>query len=66
MREVIITRVLYGTLNQLLFFFRKGEIGEGNCAVKLVCLQMLNTSLCKIFISLFTLFKVGTILANKN
>ena len=42
--------------------------GIGNSAVELACLQELNTNLRKIFIYLFTSFKVGPILVltNKN
>ena len=42
--------------------------GKGNSAVELACLQVLNITLRNIFIHLFTLFKVGTILVltNKN
>ena len=59
-------KICLGTLNQL--FLSMGEQGRGNCAVELACLQMFNISLLKIFIYLFTLFTVGTILVvtNKN
>ena len=40
--------------------------GKGNSAVELACFQMLNISLRKIYIYLFILFKVGTILVLTN
>ena len=55
-----------GTLNQL--FLPTGEQGKGNRTVELACLEMLNIGFLKIFIYLFTLFKVRIILVltNKN
>ena len=63
---VIMLENMFGKLNQL--FLPTGEQRKGNCAVELDCLQVLNISLLKIFIYLFALFKVVTILAltNKN
>ena len=44
---------MFGNIKSAVFTY--GEIGEGECAVELVCLQMLNISLRKTF-------KVRTIL----
>ena len=43
-------------------FLPTGEKEKENSAVEPACLQMLNISLCKIFIYLFTLVKLGAIL----
>ena len=51
---------MFGNIKSAVFTY--GGVEEGNCAVKLACLEMLNISLFKIFIYLSTLFKIGTIL----
>ena len=52
---VIILENMFGNIKSSAFTY--GGIGEGECAVELVCLQMLNISLHKTF-------KVGTILVS--
>ena len=47
-------------MNQL--FLPMGEKRKKNSTAEFACFQMLNISLLKIFIHLFTLFKFGTIL----
>ena len=56
---VMILENIFGNNKSAVFIY--GGIGEGECAVEIACLQMLNISLRKIFIYLFTLFKVGII-----
>ena len=57
---VIILENIFANNKSAVFIY--GGIGEGECAVEIACLLMLNISLRKIFIYLFTLFKVGIIL----
>ena len=51
---VIILENMFENIKSAVFI--NGEIGEGECAVELACLQMLNISLHKIFIYLFIYF----------
>ena len=61
---VIILENMFWNIKSAVFTYG----GKGNSAVELACLQELNINLRKIFIYLFTSFKVGTILelTNKN
>ena len=61
---MIMLENMFWNINSAVFTYE----GKGNSAVKFACLQMLNIRLRKIFIYLFTLFKIETILGltNKN
>ena len=61
---IIILKNMFWNIKSAVFTYG----GKGNSAVELACLQELNINLRKIFIYLFTSFKVGTILelTNKN
>ena len=58
--DVTILENMFGNIKSAVFTY--GGVGEGECAVELACLQILNISLRKISFYLFTLFKVGSIL----
>ena len=59
---IIILENMFGNIKSTLFT----NGGKGNSAVELACFQMLNINLRKIYIYLFILFKVGTILVLTN
>ena len=59
---IIILENMFGNIKSAVFT----NGGKGNSAVELACFQMLNISLRKIYIYLFILFKVGTILVLTN
>ena len=61
---VAILENMFGNIKSAVF--THGGIRKGKCSVDFACLQMLNISLRKIFIYLFTLFKAGTILVLTN
>ena len=59
---IIILENMFGNIKSAVFT----NGGKGNSAVELACFQMLNINLHKIYIYLFILFKVGTILVLTN
>ena len=59
---IIILENMFGNIKSAVFT----NEGKGNSAVELACFQMLNINLHKIYIYLFILFKVGTILVLTN
>ena len=59
---IIILENMFGNIKSAVFT----NGGKGNSAAELACFQMLNINLHKIYIYLFILFKVGTILVLTN